>query len=258
MIPQAPDAKDPAMTLHLTSDGPVARIAIDRSGRRNAFSQEMWSRLPALVAEAEALPQARVLVLTASEPGLFCAGADIGEMLANRADGDWLAANQAAINAAQYTLTRAALPTIAFVDGDCIGGGLGLALACDIRAATLRARFGVTPARLGLVYPLHDTKLLVDLVGPGQAARLLFSGMLVGAEEAMRIGLVEELGESCDHLAAAIAANAEYSLKGLKRMMRMVRDGQNEDDGVSLALFADAFRAPEFAERAEGFVTRRK
>jgi enoyl-CoA hydratase/carnithine racemase len=246
------------MTLQLTSDGPVARIAIDRPARRNAFSQDMWSRLPALVEEAERLPQARVLVLTASEPGLFCAGADIGEMLANRGDQGWLTANQGAINAAQYRLTRAALPTIAFVDGDCIGGGLGLALACDMRVATARARFGVTPAKLGLVYPLHDTKLLLDLVGPGQAARLLFSGMLIGADEAARIGLVEELGESCDQLAGTIAANAQYSLGGLKRLMRMVRDGQNEDDAISSALFAEAFSAPEFAERAEGFVSRRK
>jgi enoyl-CoA hydratase/carnithine racemase len=246
------------MTLQLSSDGAVARIAIDRPARRNAFNQDMWSRLPALVEEAEALPQARVLVLTASQPGLFCAGADIGEMLASRDDQAWLAANQAAINAAQYRLTRAALPTIAFVDGDCIGGGLGLALACDMRVATVRARFGVTPAKLGLVYPLHDTKLLVDLVGPGQAARLLFSGMLIGAEEAARIGLIEDLSESCDALAATIAANAQYSLNGLKRLMRMVRDGQIADDGVSAALFADAFAAPEFAERAEGFVARRK
>ncbi|SLJ96453.1 enoyl-CoA hydratase/isomerase family protein [Novosphingobium mathurense] len=246
------------MSLHLFREGAVARIEIDRAERRNAFRQDMWARLPELVAQAASDSAVKVMVLTGSQPGMFCAGADISEMLDNRANPDWLAANQAAINRAQYELTRAPMPTIAFVDGDCIGGGLGLALACDMRLATRRARFGVTPAKLGIVYPLHDTRLLVDLVGPGQASRLLYTGGLLDAEEALRIGLIEELAESAHALAATIAANASYSLKGLKRMIRWARDGQIEDDKRALDLFAAAFTAPEFEERAAAFVARRR
>ena len=76
-------------------------------------------------------------------------------------------------------------PTIAVIDGDCIGGGCGIALACDMRIAGPAARFGITPAKLGLVYPLHDTKLLVDAVGPSQAKRILFTGQILPADEAL-------------------------------------------------------------------------
>jgi enoyl-CoA hydratase/carnithine racemase len=248
--------------LWLEREGPVARLTIDRPARRNAFDLAMWQALPGLVAEAEADPALRVLVLGAAASGPFCAGADIAEMAANRGDTAWYAANQAAINAAQFALTRCALPTIAPIGGDCIGGGLGLALACDIRIAGPGARFGVTPAKLGIVYPLHDTALLAALIGPGQAARLLFSGMLIGAEEARRIGLVETLEDDAEAagraLAASIAANAATSLKGLKRLLRKARDGRIEDDAESLALFAAAFAGPDFAERSAAFVARRK
>lgn len=157
------------MTLRLESEGTVARLLIDRAAKRNAFDQAMWAALPGLVAEAVASPAARVMVLQAADEGAFCAGADIAELMANKDDAAWRAANHAAIGKAQSMLARAAKPTIAFIDGDCVGGGCGLAMACDIRVATPRARFGITPAKLGLVYPLHDTKLLVDLVGPGRA-----------------------------------------------------------------------------------------
>ncbi|MBC2670111.1 enoyl-CoA hydratase/isomerase family protein [Novosphingobium piscinae] len=245
------------MSLRLERAGPVARILIDRAGRRNAFTLAMWQALPRLVNEAEADPAVRVIVLAAAEGGPFSAGADIAEMLAHRADRDWLAANQAAINHAQWTLTRAKRPTLAFLDGDCIGGGCAIALACDLRLATARARIGITPARLGLVYPLHDTKLLVDLVGPAQAKRLLFTGRLFDAAEALRIGLVDELGESPEDLIGAIAGNAPSSLLALKSFVRRVLDGQTEDDPHTLRIFADAFAGPDFAEGAAAFLDKR-
>ena len=160
------------MNLRLETDGAVARLLIDRAEKRNAFTQAMWEALPGLVDRAMADPAVRVLVLASAAPGVFCAGADIGELLANKDDAAWRAANQAAINRAQFRLARAEKPVIAFIAGDCVGGGCGLALAADIRVATPEARLGITPANLGLVYPLHDTKLLVDLVGP-EANQLL-------------------------------------------------------------------------------------
>ena len=247
------------MTLRLTIEGATATLLIDRADKRNAFDLTMWQALPRLLDEAQADPGVRVLIIRAAQAGgAFSAGADIRELLANKDDAAWRQANHTAINTAQYRLARMPLPTIAFIEGDCVGGGCGIALACDIRVATPAARFGVTPARLGLVYPLHDVKLLIDLVGPGQARRILFTGDLLPAEEALRIGLVEELAESAHALAASIAANATYSLKGLKQMIRWARDGQIEDDRGSLDLFAAAFTAPEFEERAAAFVARRR
>jgi enoyl-CoA hydratase/carnithine racemase len=246
------------MSLSLTRKGAVARLLIDRADKRNAFNMQMWEALPALVAEAVADPAAKVLELRAAEPGAFCAGADIRELLANKDDAGWRAANQAAINRAQYELARADIPTIAFVEGDCVGGGCGIAMACDIRVATPAARFGITPAKLGLVYPLHDVKLLVDLVGPGQAKRMLYTGELLAAEEAQRIGLVEIIADSSDALAAQIAAASGSSARAIKGFVRRVLDGQAADDAETLAIFAAAFTGPDFAEGTAAFVERRK
>lgn len=246
------------MTLRLEKDGATAHLLIDRAAKRNAFDMAMWRTLPDLLAEAAADPALRLLVLRAAEPGAFCAGADIAELMANKHDADWRAANQAAINRAQYELARFALPTIAFVEGDCVGGGCGLALACDLRVATAAARIGITPAKLGLVYPLHDVKLLTDLVGPGQAKRMLFTGELIGAEEALRIGLVEALGEDVAQFAAPILAASPHSAREIKRFVRRVLDGQAEDDAETLATFAEAFTGADFLEGTTAFVEKRK
>ena len=120
------------MTLRLAINGAVARLCIDRPDKRNAFNQAMWEAFPGLVAEAMSDPGVRVMVLESAHPGVFCAGADIAELLANKDDAAWRAANQAAINRTQHVLARAEKPVIAFIDGDCVGGGCGLALAADI------------------------------------------------------------------------------------------------------------------------------
>ena len=233
-------------------------MLIDRAAKRNAFDMAMWQALPQLLGQAAADPELRLLVLRAAAPGAFCAGADIAELLANKDDAAWRAANQAAINAAQFELTRFALPTIAFVDGDCVGGGCGLALACDLRVASPRARFGITPAKLGLVYPLHDVKLLTDLVGPGQARRMLYTGSLIDADEALRIGLIEALGADVAEFAGPILAASPHSTREIKRFVRRVLGGQAEDDAETLAVFAEAFTGPDFLEGTSAFTQKRK
>ena len=246
------------MTLTLEISGQVARILIDRAAKRNAFDQVMWLQVPVLLRQAEADPNVRLIILQSATPGVFCAGADIAELSANAGNAEWRAANQAAINAAQHALTRTVNPTIAVIDGDCIGGGCGLAMACDLRVATERARFGITPAKLGLVYPLHDTKLLVDLVGPAKAKEMLFTGALIDAAEAKRIGLITQIAENADALIAVMLGASGHSQREAKAVIRRILDGQCDDDVDSLARFADAFTGADFREGVAAFLAKRK
>lgn len=247
------------MNLRLEKSGQIARILIDRPEARNAINMAMWEAFPALIADAERDPAIRVIELRAAEGcDVFSAGADIKEMLAHKDEMSWREANQAEINRVQRELARVSLPTVAFIDGDCIGGGCGLALACDIRVATSRARFGITPGKLGLVYPLHDVKLLIDLVGPGQAKRILYTGELLSAEEAYRINLVEILSHSTEALIEQILAASTYSAIENKRFVRRVLDGQLVDDSETLAIFEAALMGGDFAEGAAAFIEKRK
>ncbi|MGB3753309.1 MAG: enoyl-CoA hydratase-related protein [Parerythrobacter sp.] len=246
------------MTLRLQHYGATTHLLIDRAAKRNAFDMAMWQAVPGLLEDAAARSECRLLIVRAAQDGAFCAGADIRELLANKDDAAWRAENQRAINHVQYTLARFVLPTIAFVDGDCVGGGCGLALACDMRVATTRARFGITPAKLGLVYPLHDVKLLVDLVGPGQARRILYTGVLIEAEEALRIGLIETIADDPGEFADAILAASPHSVRETKRFVRRVLDGQVVDDAETKQIFAEAFGGGDFAEGTAAFVEKRR
>jgi enoyl-CoA hydratase/carnithine racemase len=250
------------MTLRLEKHGAVARLLIDRAAKRNALTQEMWDAFPGLLAEAMADDAIKAVILCSAEPGIFCAGADIAEFGDGALDPEWRTRNQEAIRRAQHDLARAEKPVIAAIDGDCVGGGCGLAIACDIRIASSRARFGITPAKLGLVYSLHDTKLLVDLVGPAQAKRILFTAQLLPADEAQRIGLIEILGDdplaAATLLAATIAAASSHSVRNTKKIVRRILDGQADDDEATRALFGSAFTGPDFTEGVSAFLAKRK
>lgn len=247
--------------LSITLDNHVAHLIIDRPDKRNAFTQAMWEALPELVERAMRNPDIRVMILRASTSGAFSAGADIAEFGAGAQDPEWRIRNQAAIRRAMETLARAPKPVIAQIEGDCIGGGCGLSLACDFRIATPSARFGITPAKLGLVYSLHDTKLLVDLVGPAAAKRILFTAQLVDAAEAHRIGLVAEIAEDAGAATAALAAQiasvSPHSVRASKAMIARILHGQAEDDAETLAQFADAFDGPDFKEGVAAFLGKR-
>ncbi|MGR6974084.1 enoyl-CoA hydratase/isomerase family protein [Streptomyces cynarae] len=171
--------------LHRVADG-VATVVIHHPAKRNAMTADMWETLPPLLDALAADPAVRVLVLT-GEGGTFCAGADISTLRGSPERAQTLAVR------AEEALAAFPKPTLAAVRGHCVGGGAQLAAACDLRFAEEGALFGVTPAKLGIVYPASSTRRLVSLVGPGTAKYLLFSGELMGAERALRTGLVEEV-----------------------------------------------------------------
>lgn len=208
---------DARVTVEVT--GPVATVVISNPARRNAMTYDMWRRLPLLLDQLEAEPAVRVLVLTGAGD-TFCAGADLGDL------DESLAAGDASIAvAAEERLAAFGKPTVAAVRGACVGGGCQLAVACDLRIVAADARFGVPPARLGLVYPAPTTRRLAALVGPAAAKYLLFTGELVDAERAARIGLADEvvpadrLGDRVAGLTGSIAARSQLSVVAAKEIV---------------------------------------
>ncbi|MGP2440980.1 enoyl-CoA hydratase/isomerase family protein [Streptomyces sp. JW3] len=170
---------------HRVSDA-VATVVIDRPAKRNAMTAAMWRALPPLLDALAADPAVRALVLTGAG-GTFCAGADIATLAGGAQQAQRLAVD------AEEALAAFPKPTLAAVRGHCVGGGVQLAAACDLRFAEEGALFGVTPARLGVVYPASATRRLAALVGPAAAKYLLFSGELIGTGRALRTGLVDEV-----------------------------------------------------------------
>ncbi|MEU3727259.1 enoyl-CoA hydratase/isomerase family protein [Streptomyces sp. NPDC031705] len=169
---------------HSVADG-VATVVISHPAKRNAMTASMWRALPELLAQLADDSAVRVMVLTGDGP-TFCAGADISS-LTGKEDPQALAV------AAEEALAAFPKPTVAAIRGFCVGGGSQLAAACDLRFAEEGASFGVTPAKLGIVYPASSTRRLASVVGPAWAKYLLYSAELIGAETALRAGFLNEL-----------------------------------------------------------------
>lgn len=250
-----------AAPLLLSTDGPVATLTINRPGRLNALTYAMFTRLPGMVAEAAAMDGLRVLVVRGAGPKSFSAGADISEFATARTTPEQAAAYDEAVLAAEEALATFPHPTIAAIHGYCYGGGCGLATACDLRFATPDARFAITPAKLGLVYPLRSTKRLVDLVGPSRAKLILMSGADFDARQAQAFGLVDEVHDDVDaavaEFTALLASRSGVTQHAVKQTIARILDGATHDDEPHARLRAAALTSPDYAEGVRAFVERR-
>lgn len=176
--------------LRVNVVGAIATLTIDNPRRRNALTGTMWDSFAPLLAELAADDAVAALIVRGAGTD-FSAGADITDLtqiLRDPAAGDG-----GHVTAGETALARFPKPTIAAIDGYCVGGGWEIAGACDIRLASDRSTFGVTPARLGILYPLSGVERLVHLAGPAAAKHLVLSGELVDAETAARWGMVSRL-----------------------------------------------------------------
>ena len=242
----------------------IACLVLNRPDKKNALDKSMWEKIPRLVEEATRDSNVRVLILRSEDPNFFSAGADISEFTLFMNDADAREDNRKAIRAACRALEECPLPTIAMVQGACVGGGCMLALCCDIRLGDEKSRYGITPAKLGLVYSLGDTRRLVDLVGPAQAKQILFTAGIFPARRALDIGLVndifpvDELEEKTLELARQMMANSGHSLRHIKRNIARVLSGDREDDEQSESLFNAAFDGPDHREGVDAFLNKRK
>ncbi len=179
-------------------DGPVATLTLNRAEKRNAVRMSMWSAIDAHVSALAKDSSVRILVVRGAGEH-FCAGADISE-LTNGPSGEYARVNWAA----EEALANFPGPTIAMIRGNCVGGGVSIATACDLRFASREAIFGITPSKLGIVYPTNALERATRLVGGSVAKHLMYSGELIDAERALRIGLIDELHDA-DALEARVS-----------------------------------------------------
>src|SRR6201996_2368565 len=219
--------------ISLRYEPPFARIVLNRPERRNAITCAMWRALPAIRTAIEAREDLLV-VLVEGEGAHFSAGADIVELgdiyLDSAATRDFGDAMQNGLKA----LMELDRPTIAVIRGVAIGGGLGLALACDLRFCAADAHLAITPARMGLVFGHAETRRLVELVGPSRAKDLLFTARRIETDEALAIGLIDRrietaLQETVLGSARGLAELSQASVRGCKRAVDAIIAGMSQE-----------------------------
>lgn len=250
-----------AEPLAVTRDGSVAVLTIDRPEKRNAMTAAMWAALPGVLAPLADDPAVRVLVVTGSGPS-FCAGADISDLLSGTDPDDPMADVRRDNLAAQAALRDFPKPTLAMIRGHCIGGGVEIAACCDLRFADPSAVFGVTPAKVGIVYTPSSTKALIDLVGPAMTKYLLFSGELIDTPTALRAGLVDQVvpAEDLEHevrrFADVLASRSALTQRSTKEVVADLTGG-GDGEGVAARWYRETIAAGELAEGVTAFAERR-
>ena len=245
----------------ILAPGRIARLTLDVPGARNAISRAMWSALPEIAGRLAADSGTRVLVVTGAQR-TFSAGADIREFEETYATPDSAVAANAIVRAGLQAVRDLPMPVIAMIEGACVGGGCGLALACDLRFAADTAVFAITPARLGIAYGVAETLALMDKVGPARARDILFSARSLPAAEALAIGLIdralpaETLGPETLAYAETLAALSPASLRMTKTTLNALSAPPERAD---LTRAIDAlFTGSDFAEGRHAFLDKRK
>ena len=240
----------------------ITVITINRPAHRNALDGAAWLDLGRAFAAASAQPETRAIILTGAG-GHFCAGDDIVAFSKVRDDPARRSVYWDGIMQCYAAIARTPVPVIAAISGPCVGGGCTLALRSDFRLADSTARFGVPPAKLGLVYPAESTRLLVAVVGITMAKRLLYTGEIIGAQQAQACGLASAIVEG-DVLRAAIefaqpiVANAPLSLAASKLICDAIAtDRVDEVQAQFDELFRRADASDDCREGARAFAEKR-
>ncbi len=200
--------------LRLTIDGGVARLTFDNPSRLNAINQDMWRAFPELLAKVQDDAAVRVVVLQGAGDRSFCSGNDISEFDKVRADPVAAAAYNALQRDVATRFRALTKPSIAAINGYCLGAGFELALMCDMRVCTKNAQFGVPAVRLGLPYRLEDIATILNVVGLAQAREMVLLGRRYGDEDALRLGLVNWLADSVGAMATVVDAAVGDLLSG--------------------------------------------
>lgn len=251
-----------ALYLQIKED--LAFINFNRPEKRNALSYEMWTKIPEIIAECENNPNVKVIIFRGVDNSAFSAGADISEFKTLRYTSAGADKYNKTTMVAEKAIMDASKPTIAMIQGFCVGGGCEIAVACDFRFSDTNGKFGITPAKIGLVYNTPGTKNIVNLVGPAKTKDILYTGRLLDAEEAFRIGLVDRIfsesaiEEETINYAKLICKNAQMSVRGSKKIVNEVLEGAVEDSPKTAKLVIDSFISEDYKEGVHSFLEKRK
>ncbi|RSL34031.1 hypothetical protein D7Z54_07930 [Salibacterium salarium] len=250
--------------IYLVKDGAVATLFFNRPEKRNALTFEMWKKLGSLLDEVEEDRNIKVMILRGVDDTSFAAGADISEFKTLRYSAQGASTYNNATLETEEKLSKLTKPTIAMIQNYCIGGGCELSLACDFRFADKTGKFGITPAKLGLIYNLPGTKNLVDLVGPSGAKDILYSGRIIEADEAYHMRLIDriyepdEIAEATYEYAERLAKNAQMSIRGAKTIIQEILNGETQENDKIADLVLSSFESKDYKEGVNAFLEKRK
>lgn len=245
-------------------EGPVGWMVFNNPERRNAVSLEMWAAIPGILDRFERDPDIRVIALTGAGHGAFVSGADISQFEQQRSSAENTADYDRVFGQAVAALKFAGKPTVAVIRGWCLGGGVGIAVACDLRFASEDAKFGIPAARLGLGYAMRDVKTILDLVGPAYTKEIFYTARHFTAAEALGMNLLNRVVPEAqlDAFVAtqfeSIAANAPMTLIALKRTVAELARGNAADHAAIDELVQACFASADYAEGRRAFMEKRK
>jgi enoyl-CoA hydratase/carnithine racemase len=243
----------------------IGWMIFNQPEKLNAVSYDMWLAVPKIIADFEADPSVRVIVLAGAGEKAFVSGADISEFEQKRGTADAIKVYNEAGDRANAALINATKPTLAMIRGYCIGGGLGIALTVDLRICGDTSTFAVPAAKLGLGYAYGGIKRLADVVGPSFAKEIFFTARQFTAEEARVMGLVNrivpvaELEAYVRKYAATIAGNAPLTVKAAKMAINAaVKDPDKRDLGTVQAAVDACFASEDYKEGRTAFMEKRR
>jgi enoyl-CoA hydratase len=258
----ASDGEKPILTRH---EAPLGWLIVNRPQRKNALNYEAWLGIVAAMEELNADPDVRVIIMRGITADSFISGADISEFPSHRANAEQARAYRDAPGNATDALVHSPKPVVAMIAGICIGGGLQVALSCDMRIAARGTRFGIPAARLGLAYPLEGVLSLSQIAGPANARDILISARIFDAEEAFAMGLINRLVEPAEleavvrDYATRMAANAPLTMAAAKATIREgLKDGVERDLKKLSAMVAQCFDSEDYREGVKAFLEKRR
>lgn len=248
--------------LRVEREGPVGRLVLDNPERRNAIGAQMWLGIPPAIADFDADDSVRVIVIRGEGTAAFAAGADISEFEKNRSSGDQVKAYEDATGAAHHAIESSPKPVIALIHGFCVGGGLAVALSCDLRYADASSRFAIPAAKLGLGYGVHGTNRLVATVGHAFAREIMFSARRYEAGEALAMGLVHRVLPDADldayvaKVAGELAANAPLTIAASKAVINALAAADGDYPAAEAAV-ARCMKSEDYVEGRRAFMEKR-